>query len=213
MDSSNKSLELRTLKRNSNFTLPIPEFPDAILRPVCCSAEHLDASDVAKLTSWRNMHVKSFLTEFDATDQQTADWLINRVSGDDGKILFMVDYDKKTVGHVGLGVGNWERSYVEADAIVRGEPAPSGLMKRSLLTLLHWANNRLGLSDQWVRVRSDNPACEFYRKVGFVEQKRVSLNKRQEANMLVWFEDPEFRNAEAALVYMKLDPNVLDQIK
>ena len=201
---------IEQLKRDGELRLPVSTFARAFLRPVICAKDNQDADDVERLTQWRNDHVKSFLTEFDATNEQTSNWLANAVMQNTGKILFMVDYEDKTVGHVGLGFADWAKSYIEADAIVRGVDAPRGLMKQSLLTLMRWARDELGLDDQWVRVRSDNPACAFYRKVGFVDQKQVPLNKEQQGDMLVWFEDPALGSAEAHLVYMKHDARLLD---
>lgn len=198
------------LKRDGALCLPVSGFDHAFLRPVICIKDDQNTHDVDRLTRWRNDHVKSFLTEFNATNVQTSNWLAHAVLENSGKILFMVDFEDNTVGHVGLGFADWANSYIEADAIVRGVDAPRGLMKQSLLTLLRWARDELGLDDQWVRVRSDNPACAFYRKVGFVDQKQVPLNQEQQGDMLVWFEDPALSAAQAYLVYMKHDANYLD---
>jgi RimJ/RimL family protein N-acetyltransferase len=106
---------------------------------------------------------------------------------------------------MGIAFIDWQKRYVEADAIVRGEPAPHGTMTVCLKALLGWAKNTLGLDDIHVRVRSDNPALEFYRKLGFQEKKRVSLRRTVHADKITWTEDTGASPVQ--LVYMDLDPN------
>lgn len=158
------------------------------------------------MTAWRNKHVKSFLTEFTATNIQTQNWLETAVHNNPGKMLWMVEtLDGNKVGHVGLGFINWETGYGEADAIVSGGESPPGLMKESLITLLSWSKETLGLRDIAVRVRSDNAALTFYRKVGFTELKRVPIVARNSASGTDWHEDPLAVESSVHLVYMSID--------
>ncbi|MGV3773225.1 MAG: N-acetyltransferase, partial [Verrucomicrobiales bacterium] len=90
------------------------------LRPVGTSEAKLNPQDVQCLTQWRNKYVTSFLNEFDANDPQTSRWLANVVGPDDTRILFMLDDDTgRTFGYMGLAFIQWDKNYVEADAIVR----------------------------------------------------------------------------------------------
>ena len=89
------------------------------------------------------------------------------VGPDDSRILFMVeDGHDRTIGHMGLAFIDWETGYAEADAVVRGDEAPTGLLTESLDTMWRWARGALGLSRLGVRVRSDNPAIVFYDATG-----------------------------------------------
>ncbi|WP_051213249.1 GNAT family N-acetyltransferase [Maritalea myrionectae] len=207
-----RSEVFQIMKSGFGLCLPIDGQPNAILRPVVTDSDKIDPQDVDRLTRWRNEHVIRFLTEFDATAEQTTQWLINRVGPDNGKILLMVEFEGKTVGHTGLGFGNWSANYIEADAIVRGEDAPRGLMKKALQSTLSWARDSLGLVDQWVRVRSDNPAVKFYEAVGFQEVKRVPLDYRIEGAMKTWFERTDHESALASLVYMQLGTHNASQV-
>lgn len=203
------ALKASTTAHSPTLVLPVATHATpALIRPISTIAGHLDSQDVALLTRWRNQHVKSFLTEFVATEEQTAHWLANAVHGNPGKMLFMVEtLDGKRVGHVGLGFIDWENSYGEADAIVSGGESPPGLMKTSLLTLMQWARDALGLKTLAVRVRSDNTALEFYKKVGFREFKRVPITAEHVAQGIHWKENPSAHDAPAALVHMALAPN------
>jgi RimJ/RimL family protein N-acetyltransferase len=190
-----------------SVVIPVGTPVVAYLRPIATNPSLISSSDVTYLTDWRNQHVKRFLTEFIATPEQTRNWLVNTVGPDSGKILFMVVLpNSETIGHIGLGFINWEHQYGEADAIVRGKDAPKGLMKSALQTALSWARDQLHLNNLCVRVRSDNPAVDFYRKVGFSEVKRVPLDVEYLPGMTRWFESPSLENPQASLVYMHYQP-------
>jgi hypothetical protein len=59
----------------------------------------------------------------------------------------------------------------------------------------------LGLGSIGVRVLSDNPALEFYRRSGFVEQTRVPLRATPTADGVAWQEAPDHPNPERELVH------------
>jgi RimJ/RimL family protein N-acetyltransferase len=179
--------------------------PVALLRPVPARTEWIRSSDVAALTAWRNRFARAFLTEFAATEARTLRWLTETVAEDEGKILFMADApDGRTFGYLGLDAIDWERRLGEADAIVRGEPAPPGTMAASLTALLRWAREGLGLRDLWVRVLSDNPALQFYGRVGFEERRRVPLRREETAaGEFAWVEAPALPGSERSLVYLQ----------
>lgn len=190
---------------NVGLVIPVGKPVSAVLRVIPTRAGNHDPVDLELLSEWRNRYVKSFLTEFDAHPARTAAWLSGHVHGNDGKILFMVEsLDGARLGHIGLAFIDWDSGYGEADAIVRGGDSPPGLMKLALQTTLRWARDQLGLTSLGVRVRSDNTALDFYRKVGFRETKRVPLARAEQADGIVWTEDPSLPLSEeqASLVYM-----------
>ena len=205
--STGKAL-IRCLKDSSglnqtNLVIPVGHSVNAYLRVIPTVREELDPVDLRLLSEWRNKYVKSFLTEFHAHPERTAKWLTEYVHQSDGKILFMLEsLDGVRLGHIGLAFINWETGYGEADAIVSGGDSPRGLMKLALQTTLKWARDQLSLTTLGVRVRSDNTALEFYKKVGFEEIKRVPLRSEKNGEDINWFEDESFLAFEASLVYM-----------
>lgn len=172
------------------------------LRPVGVLPTQQNADDVRCLSGWRNLYPNSFLTQFQATERQTSAWLAEVVAPDEGRILFMLDdHTGAPVAYLGIGFIDWASGYGEADSIVRGEPAERGLMSAALKTLLSWGQFQLGLTSIGVRVRSDNPALNFYRRFGFEETKRIPLSLRVEPDKLSYFEDSHNLTAGISLVH------------
>jgi hypothetical protein len=166
----------------------------------------LQPGDVQRLTDWRNRFASAFLTEFQATTDRTARWLTEVVGPNDSKILFMVDDPVgRTFAYAGIDFIDWTALSGEADAIVRGGDAPPGTMTEALRTLMAWARGQLGLHELGVRVRSDNTALEFYRKIGFREMRRVALREVAEADRVALVEDPSRAAVDPSLVYMRFD--------
>jgi GNAT superfamily N-acetyltransferase len=171
----------------------------------------LNPADIQVLTDWRNRFVQAFLTEFQAAPERTARWLVGVVGPKENKILFMADDPEgRTWGYMGLDYIDWDRSYGEADAIVRGGEAARGTTKLALRTLLAWSKGQLGLSELGVRVRSDNTAVDFYRKVGFVEVARVPLRRVEEPGMVRWIEDASLTDAQVHLLHMSWKTDLED---
>jgi RimJ/RimL family protein N-acetyltransferase len=206
---------LESLKASSGDGLPILSIPvgcpvEMLLRPVSCNRDHIRINDIRILTKLRNRHVRSFLTEFEATESRTERWLTDIVGPDDTKILFMIDdLANSTIGYMGLAFINWEKGHAEADAIVRGDYSAPGAMTKALQAMLKWTQSQLGLNDIGVRVRSDNFALNFYRKAGFQEVKRVPLRKEVESEMIKWVEDKSVSFSELDLVYLEYKSSII----
>ena len=209
MGSGRKLLE--ALKRSAGG--PGPELglvvgspPQSILRPIATRRERLNQSDVRVLTEWRNQFVTSFLTEFQAIEERTADWLVTFVGPNPNKILFMVDDAVgNTFGYMGLDLIDWEDHTGEVDAIVRGGTASRGAMAAALTALIQWARVQLELDQIYVRVRSDNSALHFYEKIGFEEFRRVALIRRQKQNEIHWEEDETSEIDSPCLVHLRYE--------
>ena len=114
------------------------------------------------------------------------------------------DLAGRAFGYMGLAAIDWAAATGEADAIVRGEPSAAGTMSASLRALIEWATGPLGLQRILVRVRSDNPALTFYRRLGFVEPGgRRPLRLQPSTNVTrQWVEDDA---AETGLFLVHLE--------
>lgn len=198
--------QLITALKNSSSSgihqlgLRIDGYHEYFMQPIPTRSDVLNQQYIQCLTEWRNLHQKSFLSEFIATESRTATWLAGSVHSDPGRIIFMiVDSVDFPIGYMGLGNINWRTSYGEADSVVRGYPSPKGIMSAALLSLMHWSQEQLGLKKIGVRVISDNPALKFYARLGFVETYRVPLSKKEVAGNVYWCED---RNCQSPMRYL-----------
>jgi RimJ/RimL family protein N-acetyltransferase len=186
------------------LTLPVKNSEGLRLRPVATMPERVDPDDVQCLTELRNRHPRAFLTEFEATPERKTKWLTKYVRQDRGRILFMVENTaRERLGYIGLAFIDWDAKSGEADAIVSGGSSPRGAMKYSLLTLLLWAQGQLGLESLSVRVLADNPAVNFYRRLGFVETGVTPLVRVPNADGCAWVEGRESSKAERDLLNMQ----------
>lgn len=200
---------LRSLKesagRRPELCLTVGTPVESRLRCVATVPDRINEEDVRCLTEWRNQHVSSFLTEFEASPERTRNWLTEHVRRNDGKILFMVeDAGGRTIGYMGISFIDWQARAAEADSVVRGLDAPRGLMGRALLHLLAWARAQLLIEEFHVRVRSDNPAVGFYERIGFEELWREPHLREARGEEIHWRPAREGESGSMDLVHMKL---------
>jgi GNAT superfamily N-acetyltransferase len=198
------ALKATTQGRRPVLVLPVGDPPIALLRPVVTSVGSLDSEDVSHLTEWRNRFRSAFLHEFEASTERTARWLRTVVGPDDSRLLFMIDDPGgRTFGYVGLAFIDWKLGYGEADSVVRGRDAPPGTMVQVVVELRRWARAQLGLRTLGVRVRSDNPALSFYRRVGFEEVRRTPLKAVAETDGVRLVEALDLDLPVVELVHMR----------
>lgn len=178
--------------RAGNACLSLVAERGITLRPIGTSPGAASNEEVRLLTEWRNRHVTVFLTEFEATQERTAAWLVSTVGRDPGRIVFTLRGPSGTVfGLCGLAFADWVAGTVELDGVVRGTTAAPGGMSVAVPALLDWAVGQLGLTTPLVRIVSDNShALAFYRRLGFVETHRVPLRRVEEPGMVSWVPDP-----------------------
>ncbi len=198
------ALKASTKARRPGLSLPVGRPLEAVLRPVATREGELNPEDVRLLTEWRNRYVRSFLTEFQATEGRTERWLSETIGSDDTRILFMLDdANGRTVGYIGIFNIDWERGSVEFDSPVRGAGADLWLMAKAMRTMMDWVGGQLGLPYIGGRVRSDNRALKFFqRMLDASEVKRVPLRRIEEPGMIRWVEDPSLPPGEPSLVYV-----------
>lgn len=176
------------------------------LRPVGTSPGAASAEELYVLTQWRNRHVAAFLTEFLATEERTASWLVSTVGPDPGRIVFTLREPNGSIfGVCGLALADWVVGTVELDGVMRGTAAVPGGMSVAIRVLLDWASG-IGLPTALVRVVSNNEhALAFYRRLGFVETDRVALRRVEESGMVTWLPDRSGNTGSRALIHHRLD--------
>lgn len=195
---------LQRIKQGSSgpYEVPIPGFSDAHLRAV--NTANPDSTDVARLTAWRNRHVRSFLTEFTATEARTRRWLVESVAKDDSRVLFMIeDGNGSIIGYIGLAFIDWSSKKGEVDAVVRGEQMQRGVMSHAMKALINWGRRELGIKLFEVRVLADNPALAFYGKQGFKELRRSALQRIETPDGTTWQSADAETGASRQLVHLE----------
>ena len=76
------------------------------------------------MTIWRNASMSSFLTQFNATEHRTKEWLDNVILPACDRLLFeLLDDQNNSIGHA--GVTNFNIKSAELDNFIRGEKGGS----------------------------------------------------------------------------------------
>ncbi len=183
---------LKGLKIDKNFRLPIYDNEKTVgcLSPV--QADDINDSDVVSLLAeWRQANKDSFPTQFKVTMEGTKKWLDEQVINKSDRILFMVYSNGKPIGHMGLALFNYHYRFCEIDNVVRGSEDAKGIMTLALNAIIRWAFEELGLSFLSLRVFSDNArAIALYQRCGFLEVKRIPLERIEENDAVKFIEIP-----------------------
>jgi putative acetyltransferase len=123
--------------------------------------------DAGLLAGWRHAHRRWFLTEFPPDANRTRTWLTASIAAPD-RLLLVVEVDGTPVAHLGLREIDVARGEAEVDNVVRGRAdGGKGVMSRALQVMLSWAEQALGIRRVALQVFADNPARDFYAKIGF----------------------------------------------
>ncbi len=162
---------------------------------------------VTSLTNWRQLFMHNFLTQFDATEERTYNWIKNIVLQDDTRILFLIiDHADKLIGNVGLrDIGE---SHAQLDNVIRGEKAPcKNFMYFSLLTLLKWIYCALDIDHTYLHVFSNNKrAIALYKSVGFQGSHIYGLSQKTINSEVIYEIDPTIQPSDtrSSLVRMEM---------
>jgi RimJ/RimL family protein N-acetyltransferase len=140
------------------------------------------------ICQWREENPIGFANRFQGAPEKTEYWIDNILLPREDRILFMVhSLDNTPIGHLGFSSFDYEAKSCEIDNVVRGKREFKGLMSLATKTLIDWGKRFLGLQDIYLRVLDDNPhAVTFYERLGFKEQYRISLYRKEHDNMVEW---------------------------
>lgn len=182
----------------------------------------LHASDkklIEKLTEWRRKNALFFPSQFEVTLEGTEKWLRNNVLNVEDRILFLVvDRHGNAVGHMGFANGLNDEGELEIDNVIRGigkELSP-GIMSIAMKKLLDWVEEFIMPQKVFLRVFHDNfHAIEFYKKLNFVSDRLIPLDKRVEANGVFYCPLPvNQKDAEKYFLRMEyVHDTLIDQTK
>ncbi len=160
-----------------------------------------DFSDetISLLVKWRNECGDWFDTKFDASYEDTKNWFYDKILKDKHRILFLIIFKNKKIGHFGLDCYNEEDNSIFITDVIRGEKgfAP-GLMSIIFKNYLKWIQKKLKISVIKLRVfHDDDKAILLYKKCGFKKINSIPMIKQLSKNGWRWMEmDDLEKNAE-----------------
>lgn len=168
------------------------------------------SEQVKLLASWREKIQSWFPSQFKVTEEGTKRWVENGIINLKDRVLYWVlDFEKKPIGHVGLFRFNHTERYCELDNIVRGvDNASPGIIRLACEALVDLCKNKLDQNDIYLRVFSDNEkALRLYNKMGFKEIQRSPLRKIVEGDTVKWLDviKSPYEEVSRYFVTMKLE--------
>ena len=145
------------------------------------SLAHLENEEiVSNLWSWREKHSYAYPSRSQTNLESTKNWIKKAIIDNPDRILFLIyDENQKFVGHAGFADASNLNCELEFDNILRGdENSRKGLMYDVMTTLESWARSVLFPNSFYLRVLESNQhAVNFYKKIGFVEDRKYGLVK------------------------------------
>jgi RimJ/RimL family protein N-acetyltransferase len=143
-----------------------------------------DAAQIAAISAWRQRAMRMFLTQFQATPENTRHYLQALSIGEAGRLLWLIIDDRgRCIGHVGLsGATAADGGRAELDNLMRGlDGGDPALIACAEVALLRWAFEVLGLQHIDVRVVSYNwLVIALHEEVGFQTTRQAPLLKRSD---------------------------------
>jgi RimJ/RimL family protein N-acetyltransferase len=137
-----------------------------------------DQDVIDRITRWRNLASKAFLTQFTARPERTRRWLESVVLPADDRLLFLIRTpDDQPIGHYGFI--KLDTVSAEVDNLVRGESGGSPrLIPCAERALIAWLFDTFALAVIRAHVLAHNPlALALHRDFGFVPTARLPLCK------------------------------------
>jgi hypothetical protein len=160
---------------------------------------------IDKLTKWRRMFTRYFLTQFQPSIERTADWLNKVVIPSDDRLLFLIcDMDDRIIGN--FGICNLRNSDAELDNLIRGERGGDpNLILFAEIALLKWLYFSVHIESALLHVFSNNGmTISLHSSVGFLETKRYDLRKIQVGDEIKYSIGTEGKIADFQYIEMRL---------
>lgn len=131
---------------------------------------------IEMIATWREANKDSFFEIFPKSYEGTYNYLKKYSIEDSRRVLFILLFDGKFVGHAGFSHINKIEAHL--DNVLKGCDLPPGTMFEYLSRLINWATKELDIKSFKLQVRADNErAIAFYKKLGFTENISPSETK------------------------------------
>jgi len=144
------------------------------------------------LAAWREENEEWFPTQFKITLEGTRKWFREGLIEVRDRLLFVIEVGERMIGHVGMFRFDFKTMNCEIDNIVRGEQGYPGIMGDACLQMMSWGVKVFGVKIYTLKVRhSNDKAVRLYKRIGFVETKRVPLIPGPGGKGARWVPAPE----------------------
>jgi len=165
-----------------------------------------DAPLMDLITRWRMRHAYAFASTFSPTVERTRAWLRDTVLTDSSRLLFLINYAERPIGHVGFR--DLTAEDYQGDNLVRGERGGGiNFMQYAAWAFHAWAMQHFGVSRTWGRILASNAgAIRFNLDLGHTIHRRVPCFSRIVEGDVVLDEQPSKANEDPAdeFVYVSL---------
>jgi len=152
------------------------------LRPVDDSDETINL-----LLEWRNKYWDGFPTKFKGTFERTKKWLIEEVLNNPKRILFLIIFNGKKIGHMGLTYCNEKDDYIWFENFMRGEKIAPGLMEFIEKKYIKWTFDEFDISKIKGGLFSDNyKTIRLHEKNGFLTRSAIPLKRKFTTDGWIW---------------------------
>jgi len=139
----------------------------------------MSKENIQLLTKWRKKHLYSFGSKFEPSEDRTKKWLKEQIIEKPDRILFLIIYNNKKIGHIGLCNFNRSSNSGEIDNVLRGRKiGPYNIMEIALRSILRLGFEYFELSKIWLKVFSDNyKAINLYERSGLLTIKSSPIKR------------------------------------
>lgn len=121
----------------------------------------------------------SFGSKFEPNKKRTEKWLKEQIIENKNRILFLILYNNKKIGHIGLCNFNKSKNSGEIDNVLRGSKIGShNIMEIALGCIFQLGFEHFKLSKIWLKVFSDNyKAINLYERVGLLTINSIPIKR------------------------------------
>ena len=179
--------QIQKLKEEGNRDIIKDEYVNRSI-----SVKVVDDSDetINLLLEWRTQNWNWFDTKFQGTFNRTKHWVREQIMNNPQRILFLIFFDGKKIGHFGLDFYQQEDNSVYITDVMRGVRgfAP-GLMEYVIKLYIKWIFNHLGISKIRLRVFSDAyKAINCYERCGLLTINSIPFTREFTEDGWKWVE-------------------------
>lgn len=179
--------QIEKLKQKSNSDVIKDKYDDKAI-----SIKIVDNSDetINLLLDWRQKNWNWFDTKFQGNYDRTKNWVEEQILSNPKRILFLIIFDGKKVGHIGLDLHDQENNSIYITDVLRGVKgfAP-GLMEYTIKLYIRWIFDYFKNSTIKLRVFSDAyKAINCYERCGLLTVDSVPLKREITEDGWKWVE-------------------------